>query len=147
MKLTNQQIQKMSEAIAALDGSQVLQVIDGKAVGIARNYRIGHAARWALARIQGRLHAVVADFERAQQGIFRECAAGRDALEPRSAEHNRFVAAINALLRETVELELPSIALTDLKLAENETAGNELPIQVLAALGPLIKLETQNSQP
>ena len=139
--LTNHQIQKLSEAIAALDGSQVLQIIDGKAVGIQRHYRIGHAARWALAQIQGRLHAAIADFDRAQQGVFRECAAGRDALEPRSAEHSRFVAAINELLLESVELELPAIAIADLKLAENETAGNELPIHVLAALEPLIKTE------
>ena len=92
------------------------------------------------------MHAAIADFDRAQQGIFRECAAGRDALEPRSAEHNRFVAALNALLLESAELELPAIAMAELKLAENETAGNELPIHVLTALQPLITQSRKDAE-
>jgi hypothetical protein len=139
MKLTNLQILSLAEAITHLDGQQLTQVIEGKAVALFKSYRLHHAARWLLACAQGKLQAVIADFNRAKDALIKHHTGGANAISPAHANFNQFVEDLEKLKQEAVELNLDQIALDQLKLEENEKAGNELPIAVLNALAPLIK--------
>ena len=59
------------EAITHLDGQHLTQVIEGKAVAVFKSYRLAAAARWLLACAQGRLQAVIADFNRAKDALIK----------------------------------------------------------------------------
>ena len=146
MKLTNQQILNLADAITHLDGQHVMQVVEGKAVSIFRSYCVAHAARWALARAQGCLRMAIDDFNRAKDALINHHSGGTGALGPQHANFAQFVADFERLKQEAVELHLDQITLEHLKLAENEKAGHELPIAVLNALRPLIAGETAAQQ-
>jgi hypothetical protein len=139
MLLTNNQILALSEAILQLDGQHLTQLIEGKAVAIFKSYRLAHAARWALARCQGCLRAAIEDFNRAKDALIAHHSNGTGVLSPQHASFAQFVADLEKLKQEALELHLGQINLADLKLDENERAGHELPIAVLSALQPLIK--------
>lgn len=139
MKLTNQQILQLSEAITHLDGQHFTQVIEGKAVAIFRSYRLAHVARWALARAQGCLQAAIADFNRAQDALIMHHSDGTGALSVAHPAFKAFSEDLAKLKREAVELNVEPIAIEQLHLEANEKAGSELPIAVLNALQPLIK--------
>jgi hypothetical protein len=142
MKLTNQQILALSEAITHLDGLHLTQLIEGKAVAIFRSYHVDAAARWLLARAQGKLQAAIADFNRAKDANHHSGGAG--GLGPANPNFKQFSEDFDRLKQQPVELELEGIALADLRLQLNEKAGSELPIAVLNALTPLIKETTTN---
>jgi hypothetical protein len=139
MKITNQQVLAISEAIQALDGGQVTRIVEGKAVGVFVSYRLGHAARWGLACAQGKLQAVIADFNRAKSALIKLHTDGTGSISPAHPRFNAFAEDFEQLTHQPVELELGAVALDDLKLEENEKAGSEIPIAVLNALSPLIK--------
>ena len=138
MKLTNQQILALAEAIAQLDGQHLVQVIEGKAVTLFKSYRLAHAARWALARAQGVLQTAIADFNRAKDALIQHHTGGQSAITAASPKFSEFIEELEKLKRQAVELPLDQITLEHLKLEENEKAGNEFPIAVLNALSPLI---------
>ncbi|MDB6021788.1 MAG: hypothetical protein JWQ04_1645 [Pedosphaera sp.] len=138
MKLTNQQILTLAEAITHLDGQHLTQIVEGKAVAIFKSYHLAHAARWLLARAQGRLQTAIADFNCAKDALINHHSGGTGALAPKHANFAQFVADFEKLKQEAVELPLDQITLDHLKLEENEKAGHELPIAVLNALSPLI---------
>ena len=138
MKLTNQQILALSEAITHLDGQHLIQVVEGKAVTIFNSYRLASAARWALARVQGCLRTAIDDFNRAKDALINHHSGGTGQLGPQHASFAQFVADFEKLKQEATELHLDTITLEQLKLHENEQAGHELPIAVLNALQPLI---------
>ena len=139
MKLTNQQILALADAITHLDGQHVTQVIEGKAVALFQSYRLAHAARWLLARAQGCLRTAIDDFNRAKDALIKHHSGGAATISPAHANFNPFVEDLSALHQQPVELSIEQITLDHLKLAENEAAGHELPIAVLHALTPLIK--------
>jgi len=139
MQLTNQQILALSEAIIHLDGQHLTQVIEGRAVAIFKSYRLAHAARWLLARAQGKLQAAIADFNRAKDALINHHSSGSGGLSPASPNFKQFSDDFEKLKQQPVELDLEPISLDHLKLDENENAGNEMPIAVLNALTPLIK--------
>jgi hypothetical protein len=139
MQLTNQEILLLSEAIAHLDGQHLTQVIEGKAVAIFKSYRLAHVARWALARCQGILRTAIEDFNRAKDALIAHHSDGTGVLNPQHDNFAQFVADLEKLKQEAIDLQLHPINLADLKLEENEKAGHELPIAVLSALQPLIK--------
>ena len=143
MKLTNQEILALSEAITHLDGQHLIQVVEGKAVTIFNSYRLAHAARWALARVQGVLKAAIADFNRAKDALINHHSGGTGALGPQHANFAQFVADFEKLKQEAADLHLETITLDQLKLEENELCGHELPIAVLNALRPLIAPSNQ----
>lgn len=138
MKLTNQEILALSEAITHLDGQHIVQVIEGKAVTIFNSYRLASAARWALARVQGCLRTAIDDFNRAKDALINHHSNGTGQLGPQDTNFAQFVADFEKLKQEASELHLDTITLDQLKLQENEKAGHELPIAVLNALRPLI---------
>jgi hypothetical protein len=138
MKLTNQQILALSEAITHLDGQHLTQVIEGKAAAIFRSYHVDAGARWRLARAQGKLQAAIADFNRAKDALINHHSGGTGGLGPANPNFKQFGEDFDRLKRQPVELDLEGIALADLKLELNEKAGSELPISVLNALTPLI---------
>ena len=139
MKLTNQQILALTDAIALLDGQHVTQVVEGKAVSVFRSYRLAHTARWQLARAQGRLQSALADFNRAKDALINHHSGGAGGLGPANPNFKQFSAEFEQLKRQPVELSIEPVALNDLKLEENERAGSELPIAILNALSPLIE--------
>lgn len=139
MQLTYQQILALVEAITQLDGQHLTQLIEGKAVALFKSYRLAHAARWALARAQGVLRTAIDDFNRAKDALIVHHSNGTGVLTPQHATFPQFVADLEKLKAEAVELHLDQINLADLKLDENEKLGHELPIAVLTALQPLIK--------
>jgi len=139
MKLTNTQILAMAEAITHLDGQHLTQVIEGKAVAIFKSYHLAHAARWLLARAQGRLQAAIADFNRAKDALINHHSGGAGGLSPANPNFRQFSEDFEKLKNQPVELDLEPITLDHLKLEENEKAGHEVPIAVLNALSPLIK--------
>jgi hypothetical protein len=143
MLLTNQQILALSEAILQLDGQHLTQVIEGKAVAVFKSYRLAHAARWLLARAQGKLHAAIADFHRAKDALINHHSGGAGGLSPASPNFKQFSEDFEKLKQQPVELELEPIHLEHLKLDENEKAGHEMPIAVLNALTPLIQPTNQ----
>jgi hypothetical protein len=138
MKLTNQQIISLAEAITHLDGQHVMQVIEGRAVSVFKSYRLAHAARWLLARTQGCLNAAITDFNRAKDALINHYSGGTGQLAPHHADFSKFVADFEKLKQEMVELPLQQITLDQLHLQDNEKAGQEMPIAVLNALRPLI---------
>lgn len=139
LKLTNQQILSVAEGIAALDGAQQTQIVEGKAVQVFRGYRLAHGARWALARNAGRLQAAIADFNRAKSALIAQHTEGAGAISASHPRFNEFAGDFQALAQQAVELDLDRISLADLKLEENERLGNEFSIAVLNALQPLIE--------
>ena len=139
MQLTNQQILALAEAITRLDGQNVSQLIEGKAVAVFKGYHLANAARFALARCQGVLQAAMADFHRAKDSLIRSHTGGQDSITPAHDKFKQFVADLEELKQKAVDLNLDQITLEQLKLEENEKAGNEFPIAVLNALGPLIR--------
>jgi len=139
MLLTNQQILALSEAIAHLDGQHLTQLIEGKAVAIFRSYHLAHAARWLLARAQGKLQVAIADFNRAKDALINHHSGGAGGLSPANPNFKQFSEDFDRLKQQPVEIELESVTLADLRLELNEKAGSELPISVLNALSPLIK--------
>ncbi|HZV33476.1 MAG TPA: hypothetical protein VFB72_02790 [Verrucomicrobiae bacterium] len=141
MQLTKQQILALAEAITGLDGQHLTQNVEGKVVSIFRSYRLAHTARWALARIQGCLRVAIDDFNRAKDALIAHHSNGAGVLNPQHANFAQFVADLEKLKQEAIELHLDQINLADLKLEENEKAGHELPIAVLTALQPLIKAQ------
>lgn len=138
MKLSNQQILVLTEAINSLDGQNVTQIVEGKAVTVARIPRLTHSGRWALARNAGRLQTAAADFNRAKSSLIKQHADGAGAISPQSPGFNAFAEDFERLNRQEVELDLEHITAADLRLEENETAGTGIPIAVLASLSPLI---------
>jgi hypothetical protein len=138
MKLSNHQILVLSEAINALDGQNVTQVVDGKPVAIARIPRLTHSGRWSLARNAGKIQAAVADFNRARSALIKQHSGGDGAISPSHPGFNAFAEDFETLNHQDVELELDKIGLADLRLEENENTGNAVPIAVLNALSPLI---------
>jgi hypothetical protein len=138
MKLSNRQILGLAEAINALDGQNVTQVVDGKPVAVARIPRLTHSGRWALARNAGRLQIAVADFNRARSALIKQHAGGDGAISPAHPGFNAFAEDFEILNHQDVELELDKIGPADLRLEENENTGNAIPIAVLNALSPLI---------
>lgn len=139
MKLTNQEILALSEAIGHLDGQHIMQVIEGKAVALFKSYKLAHAARWLLAQAQGKLQSAIADFNRAKDALINHHSAGAGQIAATDPKFKAFSDDFEKLKQQAVELDLPQVALADLKMAENEAAGHELPIAVLNALRPLIK--------
>jgi hypothetical protein len=143
IKITNQEAGVLAEAIGALDGGTVTQVVEGRAVAVQRGYRLGHAARWALARNLGRLQSALADFQRARSSLIREHTGGGEALSAAHPGFAAFAREFEKLLQEPAELDLEPVRLEDLKLEANEQAGNEVPIGVLNSLLRLINQEHQ----
>jgi hypothetical protein len=139
MLLTNQQILALSEAIMHLDGLHLTQIIEGKAVAFFRSYHLAHAARWLLARAQGRLQTAIADFNRAKDALINHHSGGAGSLSPANPNFKQFSDDLEKLKQQPVELDLETITLAHLKLPENEKAGSEIPIGVLNALAPLIR--------
>ena len=82
MTLTNHQILSLAEAINALDGQSVTQIVDGKPVAVARIPRLTHSGRWALARNAGKLQAAAADFNRARSALVKQHSGGDGAISP-----------------------------------------------------------------
>ncbi len=138
MTRSTKQLVALSDAIGALDGRNTAQIVDGKVVVIAHVPRLAHAARWALARNAGRLDIALGDFNRAKSALIKQYANGAGQLSPADPGFNAFAEDFEKLTRQGVDLELVPIALADLRLEENETAGNSIPIAVLNALSPLI---------
>ncbi len=138
IKLTNQQIITLEQAIAALDGKTETQMMDGKPVQAVRTYRVACSARWALARMLGRLSEASAAFHRVKSALITQHTGGEGAISPANGNFNAFARDYEQLAAEAVDLDLHPIALADLKMDENERAGNEFPIAVLNALQPLI---------
>ena len=136
LTLTNDQIQKLSQAITSLDGGHVVQIIDGRPVSVWRGYKLAHAARWSLALAQGTLQSAVAAFNRAHDSLLGTHSGGEGRLSPSDPRFPRFAEALNELRLQPVELDLPALKLADLNPAENE-----FPIHVLTALQPLIQTE------
>jgi hypothetical protein len=134
IKLTNQQILTLEQAIAALDGKMETQIVDGKPVQTVRTYRVACGARWALARNAGKLTEASAAFHRVKPALITQHTGGEGAISPANSNFIAFAKDYEQLAAEVVELDLHPIALADLKMAENETAGNEFPIAVLNAL-------------
>jgi hypothetical protein len=139
LKLTNQQIIGLTEAIAALDGAQVTEILDQKPVTVFKGFRLAHAARWALARNAGRLQTAIGDFHRARSALIRQHAGGDGAISPAHPRFNEFAEELGQLAGQPVELELDTIRLADLRMAENEQTGSEYPIAVLNALQALVE--------
>lgn len=139
MQLTNQQILAVSDAIKHLDGQHVTQVVEGKAEKIFRGYRLAHAGRWLLAQAQGCLHRAIADYNRAKDALIMQHSDGTGSLSVQHPAFKAFSADLGALDKISVDLPLAPITLDHLKLEENEKAGNEVPISVLAGLSPLIQ--------
>jgi hypothetical protein len=138
MKLTNKQILALSEAIGALDGRNSTQIVDGKVVVVQHVPRLAHAGRWALARNAGRLQVAADDFNRAKSALIKQHANGAGQLSPADPGFNAFAGDFEKLTLQDVDIDLDRIALADLRLEENENAGNGIPIAVLNALSPLI---------
>lgn len=138
MKLTNQQVLSLSEAITHLDGQHLLQVVENRAVNIFKSYRIDSKARWKLARCQGVLQFCIADFNRAKDALINQYSNGTGKLGPDNEQFHKFVGELENLKKEVVELSLPQIELEQLHLEENEKNGQEFPIAILNALQPLI---------
>ncbi len=138
MKLTNHQILSLADAINALDGQNVTQIVDGKAVAVARIPRLTHSGRWALARNAGKLQTAAADFNRARSTLVKQHSGGDGAISPAHPGFNAFAEDFERLNRQDVELELDKITLADLRLEENEAATVAIPIAVLKALSLLI---------
>ena len=139
MLLTNQQILQLSEAILHLDGQHLTQVFEGKAVAIFRSYKLAPAARWLLARAQGKLQAAIADFNRAKDALINHHSSGTGALSAVNPNFKQFSEDFERLKQQPVELDIDHITLDHLHLEANEKAGSEMPIAVLNALSPLIK--------
>ncbi len=139
MTLTNQQIIQLSDAIGALDGQNVTQLVEGKPVAVARIPRLTHSGRWALARNAGRLQSAVADFNRARSTLIRQHSGGDGAISPAHPAFNVFAEDFEKLNAESVQVELDKIGLADLRLEENENSGNGIAIHVLKALSLLIQ--------
>jgi hypothetical protein len=139
MKLTNQQILTLSPAIQSLDGRHETQIVEGKAIAVFKSVKLAHSARWALACNQGKLQNAIADYNRAQDFLIKQYAGGQDAISGAHPKFGEFADDRRALLSQETELDLDQIALADLKLEENENAGNPIPIALLTALEPLIK--------
>jgi hypothetical protein len=138
MKLTNKQILSLSEAIGALDGRNATHIVEGKVAVVAHIPKLTHAGRWALARNAGRLQCAADDFNRAKSALIKEHANGAGQLSPADPGFNAFAEDFEKLTLQDVDVDLNKIALADLRLEENETAGNAIPIAVLNALSPVI---------
>ena len=138
MRLTNRQILSLAEAINALDGQSVTQIVDGKPVAVARIPRLTHSGRWALARNAGKLQAAAADFNRARSTLVKQHSGGDGAISPAHPGFNAFAEDFERLNHQDVELDLDKITLADLRLEENEAATTAIPITVLNVLSPLI---------
>ena len=138
IKITNQQIGVLAEAIAALDGRTENQLVDGKPVPIYRGYKLTAGGRWNLSRNLGRLQAVITDFDRAKSALVTQHSNGAGAISPRHPNFNAFAAEFQALHHQEVELDLDALAPADLRLEENENAGCGVPIAVLNALSPIL---------
>jgi len=138
VKLTNKQILQLSDAINALDGQQLTQLVDGKPVAVARIPRLTHSGRWTLARAAGKLQTAAADYNRARSALIKQHANGEGAISPASPGFNAFAEDLEQLNSEQVDLPLDQINLGDLRLEENEAALTPISITVLNALSPLI---------
>jgi hypothetical protein len=138
IKITNQQILSLNDAIAALDGRHETQIVDGKPVQVFRGCKLTHQGRWALARNLGRLQAALADFNRAKSALVTEHSNGMGAISPAHPGFNAFAGDFEQLMRQEAELDLDKLTPADLRLEENEGAGAGLPIAVLNALSPLL---------
>jgi hypothetical protein len=138
IKLTNQQILTLEQAITALDGKTETQIVDGKPVQTVRTYRVACGARWALARNAGRLSEASAAFHRVKSALITQHTGGEGAISPANGNFNAFARDYEQLAAEVVELDLHPIAIADLKMEDNERAGNEYPIAVLNALQSLM---------
>jgi hypothetical protein len=138
MTLTNEQVVRLAEAIGALDGQSVTQLVEGKPVVVQRIPRLTHNGRWALARNAGRLESAIADLKRARSALVKEHAEGQGAIGPQHPNFNAFAEDFERLNQQAVEIELDKIAAADLRPEENENTGNGIPIGVLRALAPLI---------
>ncbi len=138
IKLTNQQILTLEQAITALDGKTETQIVDGKPVQTLKPYKVAYTARWAMARNTGRLAEASAAFHRVKSALITQHTGGEGAISPANGNFNAFARDYEQLAAEVVELDLHPIAIADLKMEDNERAGNEYPIAVLNALQPLV---------
>jgi hypothetical protein len=128
----------LEQAIAALDGKTETQIVEGKPVQTVKVYRIAYSARWSLARNASLLAMAVTAFHRVRSALITQHTGGEGAISPANGNFNAFAKDYEQLAAEVVELDLHPIALADLKMDENERAGNEFPIAVLNALQPLV---------
>jgi len=138
IKLTNQQIITLEQAINALDGKTEMQIVEGRPVTTVKPYKVAYSARWALARNAGRLAEAMGVFHRVKSALITQHTGGEGAISPANGNFNAFAKDYEQLAAEVVELDLHPIALADLKMEDNERAGNEYPIAVLNALQPLV---------
>jgi hypothetical protein len=138
IKLTNQQIITLEQAINALDGKQETTVVDGRPQTTTKPYKIAYNARWTLARNASQLSMAVTAFHRVKSALITQHTGGEGAISPANGNFNAFAGDYEQLAAEVVELDLHPIAIADLKMEDNERAGNEYPIAVLNALQPLI---------
>ena len=132
MRLTNQQILTLSEAIRSLDGQHVMQVVDGKAVAVFTSYKLDHKTRWNLAPNQGKLQSAIADFNRAKDALVMQHSEGRGSITPADAGFSAFADALNGLKEQTADLDLLTVPITGF-------SESEIPIAALTVLEPLIQ--------
>jgi hypothetical protein len=138
MKITNQQILTLFEAIRALDGTQVLQVVDGKAVALFKGFKLANSTRWSLAQTQGKLAAALDDFNRAKSSLILAHTEGAAEISPGHPNFNHFADDLHALTQTAVDVDLKPIGVDALNFEANQVAGNEYPVAVLHALSPLL---------
>lgn len=123
--LTMADCQTLLSGLTALDGRQELTK-DGTAVLVP--YQFGNAAlRLAIQQNIAALQAVMADFTKVQQGIFREI-AGPDVAEirPGTPELGRYQKQLAEALQVRCPAKLSRIKAGDLRLDRNEIPGSVL---------------------
>jgi len=124
LKLTNQQILTLEQAINSLD---------------AKPYKISALARLALARNAGTLAAASTAFNRAKSALVTQHGGEKGEIGPAHGNWTAFVKDYEELLHAAVEIDLHQIGLDELKTEANEAAGTDIPINVLTALFTLVK--------
>lgn len=121
MKVTINTAHRLVNALLALDGRQ-RAVKNGEAeTVIIEPYKLG-VARLAIARNVSRLRAVLADFEKARDGLIREISNGGDSIDPKANPDGfkKFTISVNEMLGQEAEVDLEPLKASQLKLDEND---------------------------
>lgn len=122
MKLLRSLIPQLADALLNMDG-------DPK-----KPFKYSVQTRYGLGKNLRILSTQVADFEKARQGKIREIAPADHSIKPGTPEMVRFSTEWDAFMEETVEVK----GILCIKLADLNLDSNELPIAVIAKLGPIL---------
>lgn len=139
--VTNANLLELSQGIGAIDNGYETTV-DGK--NVRRGFHLVADARYALARTAVVIKPLIEAWDKANKQAFEDHdpkvatdAEGKESRSIPASRHVEYQQCVTDLLGQKIELELPVLKVSDLKVGDAK-GENAIPATALANLNPIL---------